>query len=50
MREFVETGGALFHEQLQLALKAITAEDLAKAAKTFTRGTILRVDVGATGN
>lgn len=50
MREFVETGGARFHEQLQLALKAITAEDLAKAAKTFTRGTILRVDVGATGN
>jgi predicted Zn-dependent peptidase len=50
MREFVETGGVRSHEQLRLVLKTITARDLAKAAKTFTKGTILRVDVGAPGN
>ena len=50
MREFVETAGVRSHEQLRLVLKTITARDLAKAAKTFTKGTILRVDVGAPGN
>jgi len=50
MREFVETGGVRSHEQLRIMLKAITAGDFAKAAKTFTKGTILRVDVGASGN
>ncbi len=50
MREFVETGGVRSHEQLRLVLKTITAGDLAKAARTFRKGTILRVDVGASGN
>jgi len=47
MREFVETGAVRSHEQLRLVLKSITAGDVAKAAKAFTKGTILRVDVGA---
>jgi predicted Zn-dependent peptidase len=50
MREFVETGAVRSHEQLRLVLKSITAGDLARAAKTFRKGTILRVDVGASGN
>jgi len=50
VREFVETGAVRSHEQLKLVLKSITAGDLAKAAKTFRKGTILRVDVGASGN
>jgi predicted Zn-dependent peptidase len=48
-RQFVETGGLRSHQQLRLVLETITAGDLAKAAKTFRRGTILRVDVGASG-
>ena len=46
-REFVETGGLRSHDQLRAMLQTVTPEDLAAAAKDFTRGTLLRVDVGA---
>jgi predicted Zn-dependent peptidase len=46
--EFVETGGLRTHEQLREQLQTITPADLATAARDFVRGTIIRVDVGAT--
>ncbi|QNP42524.1 insulinase family protein [Sphingomonas daechungensis] len=45
-REFVETGGLRSHEQLRTQLEAVTPSDLAQAAGQFTKGTIIRVDVG----
>jgi len=45
-RELVETGGPRSHEQLRDMLESITTGDLAKATKSFNRGTIIRVDVG----
>ena len=46
-RNFVETGGLRSHEQLRAQLQTIAPADLAKAARTFGDGTIIRVDVGA---
>jgi hypothetical protein len=46
-REFVESGGLRTHDQLRAMLQSITPGDLAKAAQSFGRGTIIRVDVGA---
>lgn len=45
-REFVETRGLRSHQQLRDLLQAITPVDLAAAAQSFARGTIVRVDVG----
>jgi predicted Zn-dependent peptidase len=47
-RDFVETGGLTSHEQLRAQLQTITPADLANAARAFGRGTIIRLDVGAT--
>ncbi|MEA3058114.1 MAG: zinc protease, partial [Sphingomonadales bacterium] len=44
-RQFVETGGLRSHEQLRAELMSITPADLAAAAPTFARGTIISVDV-----
>jgi len=44
-RELVETGGLRSHEQLRAQLQTITPADLADAVKSFTSGTIVRVDV-----
>jgi zinc protease len=46
-REFVETGGLRTHEQLRALLQTITPQDLAAAAPSFIKGTIVRVDVGS---
>jgi len=46
-REFAETGGLRSHEQLRASLQTITPADLARAAQSFSSGTIVRVDVGA---
>ena len=48
-REFAESGGLRTHEQLRALLETITPQDLAAAAPSFTRGTIVRVDVGSRG-
>jgi predicted Zn-dependent peptidase len=45
-REFLETGGPRSHEQLRALLQTITLADLADAAQSFARGTVVRVDVG----
>ena len=44
-RQFVETGGLRSHEQLESQIRSITPADLAAAAASFGKGTILRVDV-----
>ena len=44
-REFLATGGPRSHEQLGTALQTITPADLARLARVFSGGTILRVDV-----
>ena len=46
-REFVETGGMRSHDQLRSQLEAITPADVARAARAFSSGTIVRVDVKA---
>jgi predicted Zn-dependent peptidase len=48
-RQFVETGGLRSHQQLRSILATITPADLAAIAPSFARGTIVRVDVAATG-
>lgn len=45
-REFIESGGLRSHRQLRALLETITPQDLAAAARSFTQGTIVRVDVG----
>lgn len=44
-RQFVETGGLQSHEQFREELEAITPAELARAARAFSTGTIIRVDV-----
>jgi predicted Zn-dependent peptidase len=46
-RGFIEAGGVRSHRQLRDMLRTITPADLARTAKLFTHGTILRVDVGS---
>jgi predicted Zn-dependent peptidase len=46
-RQFVETGGLRAHNELKAMLDNITIGDVAAAVPEFSRGTILRVDVGA---
>ena len=46
IRDFVETGGVRSHTELKAVLDTITPTDIAAAASAFTRGSILRVDVG----
>jgi predicted Zn-dependent peptidase len=46
-REFVESGGLRSHEALKQALAAVTATDIAEAAQSFGKGTMIRVDVAA---
>jgi predicted Zn-dependent peptidase len=46
-RNFVETGGLRSHEQLHALFETITPQDLAVAAPSFIKGTIVRVDVGS---
>jgi predicted Zn-dependent peptidase len=43
-RQFVETGALRSHAELRRLLDSITTADLAAAAESFSRGTILRVD------
>ena len=46
-RQFVELGRLRSHAELEAALNAVTASDLAAAAAAIQAGTIIRVDVGA---
>ena len=46
-REFVETRGLRSNDQLRAQLEAITPADLALAARAFSSGTIVRVDVNS---
>jgi len=47
IRNFVETGGLRTYAEFKAMLDTITPADVAAAVPAFTRGTILRVDVGA---
>ena len=44
-RDFLETGGLRTHADLERALAAIAAADVAEAARSFGEGTVIRVDV-----
>lgn len=44
-REFVETGGPRSHAVFSAELGGVTDADVAAAARAFSRGTVLRVDV-----
>jgi zinc protease len=45
IRNFVATGGLMSHEQMRATLESITPADLSAAARSFTKGAIIRVDV-----
>ena len=46
IRNFVETGRIRSHAELKAMLDTITVAEVAKAATAFSKGAILRVDVG----
>jgi zinc protease len=46
-REFVENSSIPTHQQLSAMLQSVDEADLAKAAKAFSNGTIIRLDVGS---